>query len=295
MLCLLAACAAWSLHAPPACEAPALPRTRARDAWMRLYDRHGQPINLTDESNELQDLFRVQGAPTAAVAEPDAPSDLPSDRDRLAELLDGGNVSVTDAGKERMIGRLKRRLRRRRDAAALLELEDVLDEREALMLKREVSIASTADLFWNSLSASLQGKNPRKDAAASMDRAAEQIDEAWRRDALRALLAVQRAPEALRSEVVRQRLAKLQPELRMLGLHRMRPGSITEENVRAARTARARDLHPDMRLSRTEQSYTGLLRFASRPEDDEDAMVQLNAAYTKVRRAVTSPMLSLDA
>ena len=87
MLCLLAACATWSLHAPPACEAPALPRTRARDAWMRLYDRHGQPINLTDDSNELQDLFRVQGAPTAAVAEPDAPSDLPSDRDRLAELL----------------------------------------------------------------------------------------------------------------------------------------------------------------------------------------------------------------
>ena len=104
--------------------------------------------------------------------------------------------------------------------------------------------------------------------------------------------------QALTNEVRRQRLAKLQPELKLLGLHRRRLQTLTEADVREARQRRAKDLHPDLRLSRMTQREKrggmlgGFFGPSSAPveePEDFDAMAKLNVAYTKVRRALTAP------
>ena len=120
----------------------------------------------------------------------------------------------------------------------------------------------------------------------------KKMDEAWRRDALRALNALSNAPEALQAEVRRLRFAKLTRELRVLGLQTARVESLTLDDLRKARARRAKALHPDV----AKPGLLGrLFRFgrgsdAARAAKDDQAMVELNKAYDTVRWAVTAPM-----
>lgn len=84
------------------------------------------------------------------------------------------------------------------------------------------------------------------DEASSEAGGGKKLDEAWRRDALRAINALERAPMALQREIRRQRLRTLKRELQILGLSRRRPESITLAELKAARQARAKEIHPDV-------------------------------------------------
>ena len=327
----LAAALSWApLLAPPQ---HALARSHAQ---MRLYDAKGQRID--DECEERrEELYKLYGVSSTVAPEESktggaeetvggagdadktdgakAVDAVALETERLTELLASVADITTDDGQERLLGRLRRRLRRGKDAATLLEMAEMLEERdrETLLLQREVSLASTMSDFWSELSASMRGAGSAKAASSPagaptpLDKAGERLDEAWRRDALRAILALQRAPEKLEGELRKQRLSKLQPELRILGLHRKRLEALTEADVRAARSRRARDLHPDLRKSREAQRGGGLLGGmfgrASAPADggegdaqDEDGrMTELNAAYDRVKRAITAPLIDFGA
>ena len=153
-------------------------------------------------------------------------------------------------------------------------------------------------------------------SAASSAR--KRIDEAWKRDALRALIALQRAPEDLNAGMKRLRLQKLQKELRVLGLDSASAeelASLTVADLRAARTKRAKGVHPDTRAlgapilgAPVGRLFAGLLggeavrrasvmlssaQFSDRPgsnAQDDDEMVELNNAFEAVRKAITAPM-----
>ena len=136
----------------------------------------------------------------------------------------------------------------------------------------------------------------------------------WRRDALRALEALEKAPAHLEAEVRRQRLAGLQAELATLGLQSRRPASITQAELRRARVARAREIHPDLRRGREAAGAgrrglfgrgrgtpkgagegSGVSSLAEggeqgREREDQDRMSALNAAYERVRRALKAPV-----
>lgn len=84
------------------------------------------------------------------------------------------------------------------------------------------------------------------DAIAASD-VGKKMDEAWRRDALRALNALSNAPEALQAEVRRLRFSKLSSELRVLGLQTARVESLTLDDLRKARARRAKAIHPDVK------------------------------------------------
>lgn len=216
----------------------------------------------------------------------------------MERFVETVSSSLTNQGQERIMGRLRRRLNRKKNAALLLEVEE-MQARAPLQIKREVSLETVATDIWNELSRAFDGSTKGKEVATpTLDNAGKRLDEAWRRDALRALHALERAPEALTNEVRRQRLAKLQPELKLLGLHRRRLQTLTEADVREARQRRAKDLHPDLRLSRMTQREKrggmlgGFFGPSSAPveePEDFDAMAKLNVAYTKVRRALTAP------
>ena len=157
--------------------------------------------------------------------------------------------------------------------------------------------------------------------------ARRRIDEAWRRDALRALNALQRAPEQIHVEMRRLRFQKLDAELHILGLDEARVETLTLADVRAARAARAKEIHPDVAQaapmpigkagrSKAAGRRSGLLArlFGSNPMRqvensqsnahrtvhdetggrpggaDDEAMVELNRAYETVRNAITAPM-----
>ena len=296
---------------------------------MVLFDRNGQPIDVAERQQELADLYRVDvseaaddiaamrptppptgDAEAAAAAMRSASKVIAEKSDAFADMiLSYAKESLVEwseaAGKENVLGRLGRRLSRRKHAKTLLGLEQALQEHEeTLYLKREVSLASSADLFWSRLGDKVRGKEPR----VSMDGVAKELDEGLRRDALRAILAMQRAPGVLRTELVRQRLAKLQPELRILGLHHARRATLTEAQVRAARTAKAKALHPDVVHGRKAAAagrgrlFGGLLRWGGAEEDGDSAaradesarMAELNAAYEAVKEAVTAPFAFSD-
>lgn len=169
---------------------------------------------------------------------------------------------------------------------------------------------------------------------SAMDGAKKRIDEAWRRDTLRALLALQRAPEQLHAEMRQLRLRGLASELETLGLDPAYAAeTLTLSELRVARATRAKVLHPDVATtasaaaadddSRPQSSpprrggtsvlgslFGGetvrrartVLSLAQRPRerapradpaavvDDDQAMVELNAAYDAVRKALTAPM-----
>ena len=205
---------------------------------------------------------------------------------------------------------LRRRLRRRRDAATLIELTSGLSSmnQETKYLSREVSLSSVATDMWSDLAQSLpkqaaeariskvldectagfaelgraaqaslssgnlsSGEADLSRAGTRAKRAIEEMealvgtygnaiggvqadstqrfDQAWRREALRAVLALERAPGELQMEVRRQRLRGLKPELRVLRLDKRRLDTITLADVRAARAAQAKLLHPDAQLS----------------------------------------------
>jgi len=125
----------------------------------------------------------------------------------------------------------------------------------------------------------------------------KRIDEAWRRDALRAVLSLQRAPEEMAYELRRQRFRSLRAELKLLGLDQRPCETLTEADVKAARVARVKALqHPD---SRTKPRARGLDLFGARlrsllPEEEPDseegrvgALQEVNAACEAVRQAVT--------
>ena len=141
------------------------------------------------------------------------------------------------------------------------------------------------------------------------------LDRVWRRDALRALEALEKAPAQLEAEVRRQRLAGLQAELATLGLQSRRPAAITQAELRRARVARAREIHPDLRRGREaagagRRGLFGRGRGArkgagegraqgsslaeggeqGREREDQDRMSALNAAYERVRRALKAPV-----
>lgn len=134
--------------------------------------------------------------------------------------------------------------------------------------------------------------------------AGKRIDQAWRRDALRALNALQRAPEQIQLEMRRLRFLSLQDELRLLGLQATVAERLTVDELRAARARRAKELHPDVaeaapgRRERVAAWLFGekmtrkmkiMLPLSTSPSNDE-AMVELNRAYDAVRKALTTPM-----
>ena len=291
-----------------------------------------------------------------------------------------------------VVSPIRRRLRRKKDAATLLDLTTELESlsKETFYLSKEVSLGSVASDLWSELGDTLpqkaraaqyskvidecsagfaelgqaaQARLSSKDVeqadaklASAGDRAkraieemeklagtyveaadefreagARQFNEAWRRDALRAVLALQRAPYALQQEMKRQRLKGLSTELRILGLHRHRLDKITTQDVRAARAARAKELHPDVRVGAEARGEAPVLSEAAkqaldtqtitrRPgsprgffgkmrdllfktsaddrapdgsasvEEDVDGMIELNAAYDLVYKAVSDPV-----
>lgn len=120
------------------------------------------------------------------------------------------------------------------------------------------------------------------------------LDKGWRRDALRAILSLEQAPERLQLELKQQRLAKLSAELAMLGLQDAPLESLSEADVRAARARRAKAIHPDMVARRP---FLGSLfggghsrRRQAEVARAHDAMSELNAAHDAVRKAVIAPM-----
>lgn len=284
-----------------------------------------------------------------------------------------------------VVGPLRRRLRRRKDAATLLELTSGLEtlSKDPLYLTKEKSLSSVASDIWTELGSTLpegqasrfekvinecsagfselgqaaQAKLTSKDpveaqaklllAGERAKRAVEEVEriagtyaeaadearavssrqfnEAWRRDAVRAVLALQRAPEQLQREMKRQQLKALSKELRILGLERQRLDTLTQQDVRAARAARAKMLHPDLvganvpaadavakdecrsndESNNPPRGLFGLVRsfFSStdrrRHEGDadvecvlsnEDAMIELNDAFDAVYKAVSAPV-----
>jgi hypothetical protein len=137
--------------------------------------------------------------------------------------------------------------------------------------------------------------------------AGKRIDQAWRRDALRALNALQQAPEQIHLEMKRLRFSKLRGELEVLGLQAAGAEMLTLDDLRVARARRAKELHPDVAQAtfpgRRERLVTGLLGkkvarrvrsklpFPTRHDASSDeAMVELNRAYDALRKAVTAPM-----
>ena len=151
-----------------------------------------------------------------------------------------------------------------------------------------------------------------------------QLDEAWKRDAIRALVALERAPETLRMEMQRQRLKVLKRELRVLRLDKRRLELLTVADVRAARAARAKAIHPDVlcataggrkqiqsmhvgegledtneveaqptrrlfgRILDIFSSRAGEARVDETAKSEEGAMIELNAAFDAVYRAITA-------
>ena len=81
--------------------------------------------------------------------------------------------------------------------------------------------------------------------AAKLSEGRGTFDVAWRRDALRALLALTRAPEELEREVRRQRLKRLSKELRILGLEDAQD-LLTVAEVKVAHHSGMRESHPDL-------------------------------------------------
>lgn len=204
-------------------------------------------------------------------------------------------------GRDRpIVGRLRRRLRRRKDAKVLGEY---LSAKETLYLSREVSLQSTATEILSEAVRDL-GKSASDTEGDASGRGWDvRLEEAWRRDAMRALLSLQRAPDQLLRELKRQRLGRLSAELRVLGLQGARWEALTEADVRAARAAKAKALHPDLAFARgaAEPAPRGWLgglfgaREASSTEDVDDApsdahakMAELNAAHDAVREAVVA-------
>jgi hypothetical protein len=214
------------------------------------------------------------------------------DDEHVAEMLSSMQELASDAEQEGIIGRLRQRLRRRKDAATLLTLEDIVEETELLFLQPELSLSNTASDFWNELTDYFGRK--KTDKTIKLEIAGERLGKAWRRDTDRAVLALQRTPEKLQTEVRRQRLARLKPELKILGLHRRRLGKLTVQDAHAAHIKQAKELHPDSQFSK---QRGGLLHglFRKAPTADEahkshKGMIELNKAYEKVKRAITAPV-----
>ena len=268
-----------------------------------------------------------------------------------------------------MVGPIREKLRRRKDAATLIEVAGGLDamNSETLYLSKEMSLSNVASEMWEEFQQSLpqQAHAARMKSTleecnagfAALGRAAQaslkaedklkvdvelafagrrakraieemeklagsysevaddvkaagarQFNEAWRRDALRAVLALERAPETLQTEIRRQRLRGLRKELKVLRLDKHKLETITAADVRTARATRAKALHPDIRNGQaaTEQGEAprgifGLVRNLfggpreqERPADDEKAWAELNAAYDAVHKAVSAPVYALD-
>lgn len=143
----------------------------------------------------------------------------------------------------------------------------------------------------------------------------DRIDVAWRKDALRAILALEQAPEALQREIRKQRLLSLTRELRILGLEKVPSELITEKMLKERRVARAKELHPDTGLVRDEKTsafagkpttggpsagFFGVLggilgRLTGQAEadalaDEDITMAELNAAYETVKKVVSKPV-----
>ncbi len=91
----------------------------------------------------------------------------------------------------------------------------------------------------------------------------------------------------------RQRLRRLRRELATLGLQGAALESLTEADVRAARAARAKVLHPDA-AGRRSSLWGDLLGGSGsalrQARASHDAMSELNAAHDAVRKAVVAPM-----
>lgn len=145
------------------------------------------------------------------------------------------------------------------------------------------------------------------------------LNNAWRRDAIRAIGTLERAPEMLQREVRRQRLAKLNretPHLRLLGLDRKRLETITVADLKAARVARAKAFHPDVLTGANARGDEGAAGgglfgavsrfFGGRDEsqrlaaryrsevgssddgEEDDPMERINDAYDAVYKALTA-------
>ena len=113
------------------------------------------------------------------------------------------------------------------------------------------------------------------------------LDIAWRRDALRALLALEAAPAQLQREWRRQSLAKLSDELAVLGLAERRPESLTLGDIKAARGKMAKELHPDIVGGGGGEGGRGGGSGATSMED-------LNEAYARCVAALnSSPMMEV--
>ena len=103
-------------------------------------------------------------------------------------------------------------------------------------------------------------------AAKLSEEGAARLDVAWRRDALRALLALTRAPEELEREVRRQRLKGLSQELKILGLEDARVDLLTVAEVKVAHHSGMRESHPDLvgagaqsRMAELNRAYKAVL------------------------------------
>ena len=116
--------------------------------------------------------------------------------------------------------------------------------------------------------------------------ASRQLDVAWRREALRAVLALTQAPEQFSREVRKQRLARLEPELKVLGLNSRPADRLTQAELKAARARLAKLYHPDyQQQSRPTASY-GSAGAADGGPDPVERMKEVNKAYTAVNEVL---------
>ena len=264
----------------------------------------GSDILTVIENNDMLYLSREISLQSTA-------SELVSEM--MSEVSDELNEAVAEAAREcsEAIGALGR-------AAQSSLVSSVAPQWQSKPKSWEVALASSKAQKAVEKLASTCAATPahvlmhgKTSASASM-----RIDQAWRRDALRALNALQRAPEQIQLEMKRLRFRKIRDELKMLGLQAACVDTLTLDDLRAARARRAKELHPDVSRAapgRRERLISGLLgeRTARRvrrsmlPSSaghwppaggretgaaDDEAMVELNRAYDTVRKAMTAPM-----
>jgi hypothetical protein len=104
------------------------------------------------------------------------------------------------------------------------------------------------------------------------------LDDAWRKDTLKAIRALEDAPGLMQRQLRRKRLAPLKKEIAVLGLSATPADALTLDVVKAEFKARAKVLHKDVNSARDKTAH----------RNAEEAYRDMIEAYTKVHETLKS-------